>query len=511
MGLFEQFPYTNFHNLNLDWIVGKIKENATNLENATTAIPALIADAVKNIVINQDIDVITPQLFGAIADGVTDCTAAINTAIEEASKRNGIVYLPSGTYLVRSVEHPVLTDTAIQLLSDVTIIGSGLTTVIKSKNGDCMVFNAELNTKNIAILNLKIDGNYQELPQSGWHCVRFSGITNLLIANCEICNGQHYGIGFALGGGANNVTIKNCYIHDTGADCIDFKNSLSTNRNVTIDGCVFEKWGLSGQNYQCGVDYRGTMCTVSNCHFYNYGGNHIGVRMRETTAEQGLGGVRNVVAACTIDGVAVDNQSGLVLYSDCVASNCTINNVALGVQTVGGCLCTGLEILNVANGCFLTSGANTFSNNRIKNASKIGIRFSEDGQHVSGNTISNAAVGLQANVNLTTSVVTNNMLSDTDTLTKGNFGDTLTNNDGVGGVYTAEIDLATEGVHLIQFTNKGFKPNPNKLTALVTCNDKNIEFTAPALFNNLSAAFTFAVTTKGTSDTPATLTIYDHS
>ena len=26
MGLFEQFPYANFHELNLDWILKKIKE-----------------------------------------------------------------------------------------------------------------------------------------------------------------------------------------------------------------------------------------------------------------------------------------------------------------------------------------------------------------------------------------------------------------------------------------------------------------------------------------------------
>lgn len=32
MGLFEQFPYTNFHELNLDWILTKIKEFQTRLD-----------------------------------------------------------------------------------------------------------------------------------------------------------------------------------------------------------------------------------------------------------------------------------------------------------------------------------------------------------------------------------------------------------------------------------------------------------------------------------------------
>lgn len=26
MGFFDQFPYTNFHDLNLDWMIEKIKE-----------------------------------------------------------------------------------------------------------------------------------------------------------------------------------------------------------------------------------------------------------------------------------------------------------------------------------------------------------------------------------------------------------------------------------------------------------------------------------------------------
>ena len=33
MGLFEQFPYTNFHDLNLDWIIAKIKELDEKVDN----------------------------------------------------------------------------------------------------------------------------------------------------------------------------------------------------------------------------------------------------------------------------------------------------------------------------------------------------------------------------------------------------------------------------------------------------------------------------------------------
>lgn len=41
MGTFEQFPYTNYHDLNLDWIIEALKElndRVTDLEERVTAL-----------------------------------------------------------------------------------------------------------------------------------------------------------------------------------------------------------------------------------------------------------------------------------------------------------------------------------------------------------------------------------------------------------------------------------------------------------------------------------------
>lgn len=41
MGTFEQFPYTNFHDINLDWIIEALKElndRVTDLEARVTAL-----------------------------------------------------------------------------------------------------------------------------------------------------------------------------------------------------------------------------------------------------------------------------------------------------------------------------------------------------------------------------------------------------------------------------------------------------------------------------------------
>lgn len=56
MGLFEQFPYTNFHELNLDWILTKIKEFQTRL------------DSFQDTVLNQANAYTDSQLAGIRAD-----------------------------------------------------------------------------------------------------------------------------------------------------------------------------------------------------------------------------------------------------------------------------------------------------------------------------------------------------------------------------------------------------------------------------------------------------------
>ena len=38
MGLFENFPYTNFQQMNLDWLLRKIKEMANVVDNITDTI-----------------------------------------------------------------------------------------------------------------------------------------------------------------------------------------------------------------------------------------------------------------------------------------------------------------------------------------------------------------------------------------------------------------------------------------------------------------------------------------
>lgn len=52
MGLFEQFPYTNFHELNLNWMLQKIKEFKSDLDNIDSEITNIVQEYLSNVEMN---------------------------------------------------------------------------------------------------------------------------------------------------------------------------------------------------------------------------------------------------------------------------------------------------------------------------------------------------------------------------------------------------------------------------------------------------------------------------
>lgn len=73
--------------------------------------------------------------FGAVGDGVTDDTAAIQATIDAAAAAGGgEVVLAAGTYIVSGGEEP--SDGCLMLKSNVTLSGAGMgETVIKLADG----------------------------------------------------------------------------------------------------------------------------------------------------------------------------------------------------------------------------------------------------------------------------------------------------------------------------------------------------------------------------------------
>lgn len=92
-----KYPYTNFHELNLDWILEKIQSFAAS-EKQVAENSKDIAQLKRAVNVNGTPAVPYASIkdYGAVGDGVTDDTAALKAAIES----NASVFIPAGNYLI---------------------------------------------------------------------------------------------------------------------------------------------------------------------------------------------------------------------------------------------------------------------------------------------------------------------------------------------------------------------------------------------------------------------------
>lgn len=197
--------------------------------------------------------------FGAIGDGVTDDTVAINAALTQAT--NKILYVPEGVYLFSGT---------LQVHGGTKIIGCGERSVFKLADKyslDSIVWRAE-NTGNAAkkypmiLLDEDSNGcmlnNFTLIGSSTWKDENQDGIAvrgsnhileNLLVHNINYSNDKFsgrwclcpaWGINIFK---ASVVSVRNCHVYDCGYENIGTEEA----EIVTISDCSF------GDACQCGA------------------------------------------------------------------------------------------------------------------------------------------------------------------------------------------------------------------------------------------------------------------
>jgi hypothetical protein len=93
---------------------------------------------------------VTPEMFGAIGDGESDDTAAIQKCIDAAAEKGGEVFIPAGTY--------VISDT-IEISNRVNIFGAGKSKTIIKYTGSGYLFDVKTNyAGNAVIANITVEG-----------------------------------------------------------------------------------------------------------------------------------------------------------------------------------------------------------------------------------------------------------------------------------------------------------------------------------------------------------------
>lgn len=239
---------------------------------------------------------VTPEMFGAIGDGVSDDTVAVRTALE-----HDCVYLSQNYHITELIETSASLIFGFgSLIADVGALDCNNNVIIKdisiiNSTGTALTCNADAN-----ISNIKIDGG-----QCGITCG--PEYTNkIFIFGCEITH-----INGAGSWGINSIrsdflTIKNCYIDDVkttlgyDADGIRFfKQDNVGSKPVIIDNCVIHN--CDGRH----IKDQSSNSIITNCCLYNdadystyitefrsidlqYGGRHIVDNNRIITPRYGV-------------------------------------------------------------------------------------------------------------------------------------------------------------------------------------------------------------------------------
>ncbi|WP_256009048.1 rhamnogalacturonidase [Desertivirga xinjiangensis] len=306
--------------------------------------------------IHAQINVLNVRSFGAIADGVSFDTKAINAAIEHAAKNGGgTIYFPPGKYLSGS----------IRMKSNITLYLDNGTLLIAAPSGALSEYDEPEhrvnnqyedfghrhwhnsliwgeNVQNIAIVgNGTIWGKGLERENSdendkrpnktiglyrcrnvlirdinilhgGWFCLLATGTDNLTIDNVKMdTNRDAIDIDCC-----HNVRISNCSLNAPGDDALVLKSSFALNEprateNVTITNCHFSA-------YDEGTMLDGTRQRLKNV-------NKWGPNGRLKFGTESNGGFRNIVV-----------------------SNCTFEySRGLALETVDGALLENISIMNI--------------------------------------------------------------------------------------------------------------------------------------------------------------------
>jgi hypothetical protein len=392
-------------------------------------------------------EIVSVKDFGALGDGVTDDTAAIQAAFN-AVPQYGNVYFPAGVYIISAT----LTVPTVNL----TIYGSA---TIKAKNGtNFAAMLSAANRTDVILDGLTFDANKagRAATQTGaFSGLNFNFSVDCSVINCTVQNTLGFGgastVAIAASGGATRFTANGVKLLSCGqsattlpSDGIFIRGNFCLIENCYASGVTDTAFVLEGCNYSrisnCVIENTTAFAAISNDTSDDVVGNSI----------EGISGTCNYVGST--GGIIAVSAFGAGNIRQSSVSNVTIRlaptatNLGPGVQvrkTAAGEV-LGLALNNIsiwsggtggvlAQGFLISNSIDVQINNPfIKMDTSLGsaaIRF--DGASngiVNGGYIEGADYGVQV-LNTSNIIVQNTVLTSQGTygLTTGNTA-TLANN-----------------------------------------------------------------------------------
>lgn len=317
----HNFPYTNFHEINLDWILSQVK-----------AIPETVQSEVKKI-LESDISAIVSNITSAavnvknppspldpVKDNV-DCSAQMQAIVNYCAENGYSVYIPAGRYVFNNIVVPLNRHA-------ISISGCGEASTIDSTGGDCFIFNGGGNVTPCVMSNL-----YVTRANRAYHFKDLSYIFayNLYAHAC--------GVGFDVEN-VDHSTFISCTSRWCSQYGIDIHSQnlvgYTAPNNIVFYGCRF------GNNYGPGVHLYLTSNIVFNACSIEYnsgfgikaeycggqGGTQFTASENYFEGNQGsadIGIINGAIQDVEIEGSAIisNNSFNKVNGSSAMALSCT--------------------------------------------------------------------------------------------------------------------------------------------------------------------------------------------
>lgn len=336
MGFFK-FPYTNFHEMNLDWIVEAVKNALAEwktVKNEFDNLEEFVRNYFANLDVTEEVDkkleemyengelaeliseyrnAVTLEMFGAVGDGVTDDSEAFNNAIKSGSK----ILLFGKTYYLETVE----------LVDGCNIEGTEKS-VFKMGHGAVV--------SNCTIKRVTFDQNGND----------FGFKENVTVEDCVFSNA-----GIAIQGhpdGMKKCIIKNCEFENN--KICDIYTAFVT-EDVIIENCHLLSKGTS-HNIRI---YNGYRCKIIGNTVGNSGGGFGIVLANSTFCIVDS----NIVYDTYLEAINLNNSSQVT-----VSNNICTWTISAGTDF-------GISVFGETQGC----NYNHIVNNKIYNCAKAAINL----------------------------------------------------------------------------------------------------------------------------------------
>jgi hypothetical protein len=239
--------------------------------------------------------------YGALGDGVTDDSAAIQAAIIDAADDGRTVYLPPGVYMLGN---------RLRMRDGLTMRGAGrfLTTLRLLPSWDGPILDTEVKGQfddDLTLSGLTFDGdgeNSESTTEGTAALLHTYNLHRWHVVDCRFMRGRGYGVGM-LGnltkgnGPQEDIYFANCEFISNGklslSDGIDTKSG----HRVTLVNCLAANEGI-------GFDIRAHFATLVNCHALNCS---FGIVLRSS---QNLPGSTDEDSLITVLGGSAENCGG---------------------------------------------------------------------------------------------------------------------------------------------------------------------------------------------------------